>query len=329
MKRTMSLLSIFLLATLISGWVNLADAQQPGKVYRIGYLAWPSSVKPTYEAFRREIFRLGYVEGETIAFEYRSAEGKRKRLKTLAAELVRLKVDIIVTSFGPEIGAAQRATSTIPIVMAGGAGVDPVTRGWVASLARPGGNVTGVMNMSGELHPKRLELLKEVSPRISRVAILWPPLVQKQRMKEVDTTRQALGIQVKTFPGGGSKKYLESAFSAINKDLPHALLVATSRAALDNRAQVIDFANKRQLLTIFDQGLFVTAGGLMSYGVDFRDLHRRTATYVDKILKGAKPGDLPIEQPRKFELVVNLKRAKKLGFTFPPEVLLQADKVIK
>ncbi len=304
-------------------------AQQRGKVYRIGYLAWPSSAKPAYEAFRREIFRLGYADGQTIAFESRFAKGKRKRLKALAAELVSLNVDVIVTSFGPEIGAAQRATRTIPIVMAGGAGVDPVKRGWVASLARPGGNVTGVMNMSGELHPKRLELLKEVSPRISQVAILWPPTVQKQRMNEVEATRPALGIQVQTFPGGGGKKYLESTLSAIDKDLPHALLVATSIAALDNRSQIIDFANKRQLLTIFDQDVFVTAGGLMSYGVDFRDLHRRTASYVDKILKGAKPSDLPIEQPRKFEFVINVKTAKQVGLTIPPNVLLQATKVIK
>jgi len=303
-------------------------AQQAGKVYRIGYLAWPSSVKPAYEAIRQEILRLGYVEGQTIAFKYRSAEGKRKRLKALAAELVRLKVDVILTSFGPEISAAKRATSTIPIVMTGGVGIDPVPR-FVASLAKPGGNVTGVMNMSGELHPKRLELLKEVSPRISRVAILWPPRVQKARMKEVETTARALGIQIQTFPGGGRKKYLESALTAIGNDLPHALLVATSRAALDHRAQIIDFANKRQLLTMFDQGLFVTAGGLMSYGVEYRVLHRRTATLVDKILKGVKPPDLPVEQPRKFEFVVNLKTAKKLGFTIPPEVLLQADKVIK
>jgi len=306
-----------------------AEAQQTGKVYRIGYLAWPSSAKPAYDAFRREIYRLGYADGQTIAFESRFAKGKRKRLKALAAELVSLNVDVIVTSFGPAIGAAQRATRTIPIVMAGGAGVDPVKRGWVASLARPGGNMTGVMNMSGELHPKRLELLKEVSPRISRVAILWPPRVQKQRMNEVEATRQALGIQVQTFPGGGGKNYLESTLSAIDKDVPHALLVATSIAALDNRSQIIDFANKRQLLTIFDRDVFVTAGGFMSYGVDFRDLHRRTASYVDKILKGAKPGDLPIEQPRKFEFVINLKTAKALGLTIPPSVLLQATKVIK
>ncbi len=328
----MRLRTIGLISSLVFGLLAgplPTEAQQTGKVYRIGYLAWPSSAKPAYDAFRREIFRLGYADGQTIAFESRFAKGKRKRLKALAAELVSLNVDVIVTSFGPEIGAAQRATRTIPIVMAGGAGVDPVKRGWVASLARPGGNMTGVMNMSGELHPKRLELLKEVSPRISRVAILWPPRVQKQRMNEVEATRQALGIQVQTFPGGGGKNYLESTLSAIDKDVPHALLVVTSIAALDNRSQIIDFANKRQLLTIFDRDVFVTAGGFMSYGVDFRDLHRRTASYVDKILKGAKPGDLPIEQPRKFEFVINLKTAKALGLTIPPSVLLQATKVIK
>ena len=317
------------LCAMLFALIGPVEAQQSQKIHRIGYLSWHSSVTTAYEAIQREIFGLGYVEGQTIAFEYRSAGGNRKRLKTLAAELVRLKVDVIVTSFGPEISAAKQATSTIPIIMAGGTGIDPVTRGFVASLARPGGNVTGVMNLSGELHPKRLELLKEMSPRISRVAILWPPRVQKQRMKEVKTTARALGIQIQTFPGGGRKKHLESALTAIGKDLPHALLVATSRAALDNRAQVIDFANKRQLLTMFDQGQFVTAGGLMSYGVDFRILHRRTATFVDKILKGAKPDNLPVEQPRKFDLVINLKTAKKLGFPVPPTVLYQATKVIK
>jgi len=323
------LIFYFALCAMLFALIGPVEAQQSQKIHRIGYLSWHSSVTTAYEAIQREIFRLGYVEGQTIAFEYRSAGGKRKRLKTLAAELVRLKVDVIVTSFGPEISAAMQATSTIPIIMAGGTGIDPVTRGFVVSLARPGGNVTGVMNLSGELHPKRLELLKEMSPRISRVAILWPPRVQKQRMKEVKTTARALGIQIQTFPGGGRKKHLESALTAIGKDLPHALLVATSRAALDNRAQVIDFANKRQLLTMFDQGQFVTAGGLMSYGVDFRILHRRTATYVDKILKGAKPDNLPVEQPRKFDLVINLKTAKQLGITIPPSILYRADKVIK
>jgi putative ABC transport system substrate-binding protein len=306
-----------------------AEAQKPQKIHRIGYLAWDSAVTPAYEAFRRELFRLGYVQGQTIAFEYRFAEGKRGRLPDLAAELVRLKIDVIVTSFGPEIDAAKQATSTIPIVMAGSAGVDPVARGFVASLARPGGNVTGLTNLSGELHGKRLELLKEVSPRISRVAILWPPAVRDQRMKEVETAGQALNIQILSFPGGANEEELERALSAINGDLPHALLVATSRAALDHRARVIDFANKRRLLTMFDQGPFVTTGGLMSYGVDLPDLWRRAAIYVDKILKGAKPADLPVQQPTKFELVINLKTAKALGVKIPAHLLMEADKVIE
>ncbi len=327
MKRRV-LVFFCLLPTVLLLTVSLTGAQQARKVHRIGYLAWPSSVTPAYEAFRREIFRLGYVEGQTIAFEVRFAEGKRDRLPALAAELVRLKVDVIVTSAGPAIRAAKRATSTIPIVMLGGAAYNPVAAGLVASLARPGGNMTGLIKLAGQLHGKRLELLKEVSPRLSRVAILWPRGQQKQAMKEVKAVGQALGIQIQSFLIATRLDQLESAFSAINRDLPHALLVATVRAALNHRARVIDFANKRQLLTIFDQSLFVTAGGLMSYGVDHPALYWRAATYVDKILKGAKPADLPIEQPREFKLVINLKTAKQLGLTIPPEVLFRADKVI-
>ena len=331
MKRIVLILSISILATLISGWVNLAEAQQAGKVYRIGYLrlgAGGPTTSSGYMGFRQGMRELGYVEGQNYVLEYR-AERKRERLPEIAAELVRLKVDVIITSAGPAIRAAKRATSTIPIVMLGGSALNPVAAGLVASLARPGGNMTGLIKLAGQLHGKRLELLKEVSPRLSRVAILWPRGQQKQAMKEVKAVGQALGIQIQSFLIATRLDQLESAFSAINRDLPHALLVATVRAALNHRARVIDFTNKRQLLTIFDQSLFVTAGGLMSYGVDHPALYRRAATYVDKILKGAKPADLPIEQPREFKLVINLKTAKQLGITIPPEVLFRATKVIK
>ena len=332
MKRIVLLLSISVLAVVILVFVRQAEAQQAGKVYRVGYLrlgAGSPTSSSGYMGFRQGMRELGYVEGQNYVLEYRSAERKRERLPEIAAELVRLKVDVIVTSAGPAIRAAKRATSTIPIVMLGGSALNPVAAGLVASLARPGGNMTGLIKLAGQLHGKRLELLKEVSPRLSRVAILWPGGQQKQAMKEVKAVGQALGIQIQSFLIATRLDQLESAFSAINRDLPHALLVATVRAALNHRARVIDFANKRQLLTIFDQSLFVTAGGLMSYGVDHPALYRRAATYVDKILKGAKPADLPIEQPREFKLVINLKTAKQLGITIPPEVLFRATKVIK
>ena len=308
----------------------VAEAQQPKKIPRIAFLSQGSSSPAAFPLSglrRQELPKLGYVEGKTIAFEYRFAEEKPERLPDLAAELVRLKVDVIVAGAPQEIRAAKEASSTIPIVMLG-TPVDPVAAGFVASLARPGGNVTGLTSLSGELLGKRLELLKEVSPRISRVAILWPRPTYKQQMKEIEPVAQVLGIQIQSLIVY-SLDDLESAFSAISKERPNALLVAVSRLIYTHRARIIDFATKRRLPAMYDSNTFVEDGGLMSYGVDWTELFRRAAIHVDKILKGTKPADIPVEQPMKFELVINLKTAKQIGLTIPQWTLMKADKVIK
>ncbi len=337
----MLLLSIFFLATLISGWVNLVEAQKAGKVYRIGFLRYsrgPLTTYPRYIGLQQGLRELGYVEGQNYVIEYRSAEGKRERLPDLAAELVRLKVDVIVTGSGTPVNlAAQQATRTIPIVMVG-VNVNPVTAGFVVSLARPGGNLTGLTRLDSELHGKRLELLKEAFPRISRVAILWPPGQQKNGMKEVKAGGQALGIQIQSAVYDRRLGCLiECALSVISRARPDGLLVVSSRRINRNAARIIEFVAHtsrawgvgRGLPTIYARSRFVDAGGLMSYGSDRQHLYPRAATYVDKILKGAKPGDLPVERPTKFDLVINLKTAKQLGVTIPPTLLLQATKVIK
>ncbi len=338
MKRTMLLLSISVLAVVIQASVHIAEAQQANKVYRIGILCTSCDrTSPRYEAFRQALRELGYIEGQNLVIEYRSTEGKSERDLEIAAALVGLKVDVIVTQGGSPglIRAAQWATRTTPIVM-GGVHVDPVEAGLVVSLARPGGNITGLTNLAAKLHPKRLELLKEAFPRISRVAIIWPRSHQHHAMKEVETVGQALGVQIQPLVVRRGLGSLESAFSAIlhadraqPRESPRGLLVATTAPTLGHRARIIEFTAKRRLPTIYDSSLFVDAGGLMSYDTDFQHLYRRVATYVDKILKGAKPADLPVEQPTKFELVINLKTAKQLGLTIPPQFLARADKVIK
>ncbi len=324
--RTIGLISSLALGLLAAPLT--AEAQQAGKVYRVGWLR--NSPKPptgpSHVAFRQKLHELGYVEGQNLVLEYRSAEGKG-RAET-AAELVRLKVDVIVVSPAPAmIRAAQRATRTIPIVMAG-ANVDPVEAGFVESFARPGGNITGVTNLESGLHPKRLELFKEAFPQISRVAMLWSPQQLVQGVKEFEAVRKALDIQIHRVIAGFLDD-LESVFSVISWETPDALYVQTSPLTLGHRARVIEFTAKRRLPTIYDSSQFVDAGGLMSYGPNSTDLYWRAATYVDKILKGANPADLPVEQATKYELVINLKTAKKLGLTIPPEVLFRADKVIK
>ncbi len=314
-----------------------AEAQQAGKIHRIGYLGGGSpghlrriklKPPPHHIAFWQGLRELGY----DFVKEYRYAEGNLERLPDLAAELVRLKVDVIVTSPAPPaIRAAQRATRTIPIVMAG-ANVDPVEAGYVASLARPGGNITGLTNLTAQLHAKRLELLKEAFPRISRVAILWPPPDQKQAMKEIEAVGQALGIQIQSVvPTRRARRLddIESALSAVSQERPDGLLVAGSGLIRRHRAQIIEFTAKRRLPTMYSLSLFVGTGGLMSYGVDFKDLFRRAATYVAKILKGAKPADLPVERATRFYLTVNLRTAKKLDFTIPLQFLARANRVIK
>ncbi len=335
MLRTIGLISTLALG-LLAGPLP-AEAQQTGKVYRIGYLRFGRGGPTTsnmYMGLREGLRELGYVEGQNLVIEYRSAEGKPERRPEIAAEMVRLKVDVIVApGVTPLIRAAQGATRTIPIVMVG-VRVDPVRDGFVKSLARPGGNITGVTNLETELHPKRLELLKEAFPRISRVAIIWPVYQQKRGVKSIEDAAQALGIQLQSVvtqqPGWGLGD-LEGHLSAISQEHPDGLLVATAGLTLRRKARmrVIEFTAKRRLPTIYAQRRFVDAGGLMTYGADFQHLYRRAATYVDKILRGAKPADLPVEQPTKFELVINLKTAKKLGLTIPPSILYRADKVIK
>ncbi len=336
----MRLRTIGLIITLALGMLAAplpTEAQNAVKVYRIGFLGVgsPGSLRriklkppPSHIALWNRLRELGYE----FVKEYRYAEGRLERLPDLAAELVRLKVDVIVSPASPAIHAAQRATRMIPIVMTG-ANVDPVEAGFVGSLARPGGNVTGLTNLESKLHPKRLELLKEAFPRISRVAILWPRTQQKHAMKEVEPVGQALSIQIQSVVAATRNvtplDELKSAFSAISRGRPEALLVASFGLTIGHRARVIDFAAKRRIPAMYARRLFVNAGGLMSYGANSPHLFRRAATYVDKILKGAKPADLPIERPTKFELVINLKTAKKLGLTIPPQFLARADKVIK
>jgi putative ABC transport system substrate-binding protein len=308
------------------------EAQQPKRVPRIGFI-WhlaPSVAAFYNDAFRQGLHELGYVEGKSIIVEYRYVEARGELLVEVASDLAR-QVDLIVASPAPPvIRAAKQATRTVPVVM-GGVVIDPVAAGFVATLGRPGGNITGLTNLQTELRPKRLELLKETFPRISRVAILWPPAQEEQGIKEAAAVGQALGVQIlSVIPRSpGALTDLESAFSAISRGRSDALSVATFTLALDYRARIIDFAAKNRIPTMYDDSRFVTAGGLMSYGTDWSELYRRLAGYVDKILKGAKPADLPVEQPTKFELVINLKSAKQIGLTIPPNVLARADKVIK
>ncbi len=331
-------IAVFVLVTLMSASVHVAEAQQAGKVYRVGFLRFgrggTCTSSRSCSELRQGLRELGYVEGQNLVIEYRSAEGKPERRPVLATELVRLKVDVIVAPGAPPlIRAAKQATSMIPIVMAG-LFVDPVEAGFVQSLAKPGGNITGITNFETDLHPKRLELLKEAFPRISRVAIIWPVYQQKRGVKSIEAAAQALGIQLQSVvtqqPGWGLGD-LEGHLSAISQEHPDGLLVATAGLTLRRKARmrVIEFAAKRRLPTIYARRRFVDAGGLMSYGTNRPDLYCRAATYVDKILKGAKPGDLPVEQPRKFDLVINLKKAKELGLTIPPQFLARANKVIK
>lgn len=307
-----------------------AQAQQPENIPRIGYL---EAVSPSISAVRTEAFRqglreLGYVEGKNIVTEYRYAEGKRDRLPALAAELVRLKVDVIVTAGASATRAAKKATSTIPIVMAQDS--DPVGKGVVASLARPGGNITGLSTLAPEISGKQLELLKEIIPKLSRVAVLGTSTRpgNAQTLREVELAAGAFKVEVRYLDVLDPKK-IETAFGAARKERADAVLVLAGRILISHRTQVVELAVKSRLPAIYPFPVYVEAGGLMSYGVRRSDLFRRAATYVDKILKGANPGELPIEQPTKFQLVINLKTAKALGLTIPPEVLYRADKVIK
>ena len=305
----------------------VAEAQQPGKIPRIGFLAGGSvaSWASLAEAFRQGLQEVGYVEGKNIIIEYRYAESRLERFPGLAAELVRLKVDIIVTSGRAATDAAKQATSTIPIVMA--ATGNPVGSGFVASLARPGGNITGLTTVRGELTGKRLELLKETASKVSRVAVFWAP-PNDPNPKNTEAAARSLGLELQLLEVRGPEG-LERAFRAATKERAQALVVLRNPAVFNQLKRISQLAMKSRLPAIYDDREFVEAGGLMSYGTNHADLYRRAATYVDKILKGAKPSDLPVEQPMKFELVINLKTAKTLGLTIPQSILLRTDQVIE
>jgi putative ABC transport system substrate-binding protein len=308
-----------------------ADAQQPTKVPRIGYVMAQSrsTASVRIDPFRQGLRELGYVEGKNIVIEWRFAEEKPDRLSALAAELARLKVDIIVTSGRIPTRAAKETTSTIPIVMTQDS--DPVANGFVASLARPGGNITGLSTLAPELSGKRLELLKEIIPKLSRVAVFGTSTMpgEAQMLREVELAAKAFGVKIQ-YLDVLSPKDLETAFRAAVKGRAEAVLPMWAGAvAMPHRTEIAELAVKNRLPTIFSSSPFVDAGGLMSYSANIADLDRRAATYVDKILKGAKPADLPVEQPKKFEFIINLKAAKQIGLTIPPNVLARADKVIR
>jgi putative tryptophan/tyrosine transport system substrate-binding protein len=309
-----------------------ASAQQPGKVPRIGFLATvsPSTISDRVEAFRQGLRELGYVEGKNIVIEWRYEEGKADRLPPpgLAAELVRLKVDVIVT-VGPLVTrAAKEANSTIPIVMA--QDTDPVGNGFVASLARPGGNITGLATLAPEISGKQLELLKETVPKLSRVAVLGTSTRpgNAQALKETELAAGTFGVRLQ-YLDVLSTKDIETAFRAANKGRAEAVLVFGGPVLSSHRTQIADLAAKNRLPAIYERAEFMDDGGLMFYGASITEMFRRAATYVDKILKGAKPADLPVEQPKKFEFIINLRAAKQIGLTIPPNVLARADKVIK
>ena len=302
-----------------------AKAQEAGKVTRIGMLTASSS--PFVEAFKQGLRELGYVEGRNIVIEYRSTDGRDERLPGLVADLVRLKVDIIVASSQGAV-AARQATTAIPIVMP--IITDPVRLGLVASLARPGGNVTGLATQNDELPGKWLELVKETLPKVSRVAVLFHPTYDGGvQLKASEAAARSLGVRLQALKVEHPDDFA-NAFAEVQKNRAEALVVSSSGLFYAHRTRLVEFAAKHRLPTIYHQSEFVVeSGGLMSYGPDFRDLFRRSATYVDKILKGAKPGDLPVQQPTKFELVINMKTAKALRLTIPQSVLSRADQVIE
>jgi putative ABC transport system substrate-binding protein len=321
---------IWLLATVFLPAGFLVEAQQAGRVPRIGLLSpfSPSATALWHEAFRQGLRDLGWVEGKNISIEYRYAEGRNDRLPDLVADLVRLKVDIIVAAVNTDALAAKNATREIPIVVASAG--DPVALGLVESLARPGGNITGLSQISPELAGKRLELLKEIVPKLSRVAVLWNPqgTTSPLSWKEIQLPAPELGIQLHSLEVRRSNDF-DKAFEDATRARAGAVAIMPDPLFAGNLKRIADLAAKNRLPSIFHLREFVDSGGLVAYGVDRPDQFRRAATYVDKILKGRKPADLPIEQPTKFELVINLKAAKQIGLTIPPNLLVRADRVIK
>jgi putative ABC transport system substrate-binding protein len=322
---------VLALSFLLLAPCSSTQAQPVGKIFRIGFLdpSTTSGMAGLLEAFRQELSKLGWIEGKNITIEYRFAEQKSERLPELAAELVRLKVDLIVTSGGPTPLAAKKATSTIPIVMTNS--VDPVGAGLVASLARPGGNVTGNSGLSPELITKMLEILKDAVPKLTRVGHLRSRggSVTELQLKELGPAAQALKIKLEEIATEPDAQGLENAFKTAKQKQVGAIMVNPGRRFAAERKRIVELAGKYRLPAIYFSKEFVDDGGLMSYGVDFTDLFRRAAVYVDRILKGAKPADLPVQQATKFEFVINLKAAKQIGLTIPPNVLMRADKVIK
>jgi putative ABC transport system substrate-binding protein len=331
-RRSDNLKSVgfFALVIVFVGLAGGVESQQPAKVPRIGYLQGvsPSPMAARTDAFREGLRDLGYVEGKDIVIEWRSAEGKFDRLTALASELVRLKVDVIVSA-GPTVTRPVKdATSTIPIVMA--QDIDPVGNGFVASLARPGGNITGLATLSPEMSGKLLEILKEIIPRLLRLAVIANSTNpgDAQAKKETELAAEAFKVQLQ-YLDVRDPKDIEPAFRAANKARADALLVLGNPILNAHRKQVVDLAVKNRLAATYSRPELINAGGLMYYGTNYNDLYRRAATYVDKILKGAKPADLPVEQPTKFELVINLKAAKQIGLTISPNLLARADRVLR
>jgi ABC-type uncharacterized transport system substrate-binding protein len=330
MKKKITFLTFCAMLLALCGSVA---AQQTEKIARIGFLdaSTASGMAVLVEAFRQELSKLGWIEGKNIAIEYRFAEQKNERLPELAADLVRLKVDLIVTSGGTTPLAAKRATTTIPIVMAGGG--DPVGAGLVTSLARPGGNVTGNSSLTPELNTKRLEILKDAVPKLARVGLLWTSgganIGLDLQLKELRAGALALKLELEEIETQLDAKGLESAFKTAKQKQVGAIMTITTRRFFAKRKRIVELTSKYRLPAIYFQKEFVDGGGLMSYGVDYDDLYRRAAVYVDKILKGAKPADLPVQQATKFEFVINLKAAKQIGLTLAPEFLARANKVIK
>jgi len=321
---------VFVLSVAILVCTHPADAQQTKKPPRIGYLtaSTPAAQLPSSKALREGLRELGYIEGQNIAIEFRYAEEKPERLPILAAELVRLKVEVIVTGGPTATRTAKEATNTVPVVMS--QDNDPVGNGFVVSLARPGGNITGLATLSPELSGKRLELLKEIVPKLNRVAVLGTSTNpgNAQGLKETELAAKAFRVQLQ-YLDVRDHKDIEIAFREASRERADAVLVLGGPVVLPQRTKVAELAVKNRLPAIYNRPEFVEAGGLVSYSASYTDMSRRAATYVDKILKGAKPADLPVEQPTKFEFVINLKAAKQIGLTIPPNVLARADKVIK
>jgi putative tryptophan/tyrosine transport system substrate-binding protein len=320
-KITVLTLSAMLLALCLP-----AAAQQPAKVFRIGYLSLRNAIEPHEEAFLKGLRDLGYIDGQNVLIEWRFAKGKVERFGDFAAELVRLKVDVIVAAGVQAVRAAKQSTSTIPIIFPTAG--DAVASGLVASLARPGGNITGLTILSPELSGKRLELLKEAFPRLSHVAVLLDPRQPPLSFKETQTAGKSLGLKLQ-FLEVRDAADVESVFSAMSRARTDALITLPHPFLQVHQRQILELAARSRVPAMYQAADWVERGGLMSYGPDHLDNYRRAAVFVDKILKGTKPADLPVEQPTKFEFIINLKTAKQIGLTIPPNVLARADKVIR